>query len=130
MFQIASHLLSPKEGWCRIKWNLYAKGERPEERASSWGEGLRSLLDGDWAVAESQRGMTQHEVKSVCQGATPWKTGIFLRGRFELFTRGWVICCWGEWSVAELVLIRITQRMRRMTSRHEGNRKGKYKHLV
>ena len=58
------------------------------------GEGLSSLPEGGWAVAESQRGMTQDEVKIVCQGATPWKTGIFLRGRVELFTGRWVSCCW------------------------------------
>ena len=86
--------LSPKEGWRRIKWNLYAKVQRPEKWASSWEEGLSSLQEGDWAVAESQRGMAQDEVKIVCQGATPWKTGIFLRGRVELFTGGWVSCCW------------------------------------
>ena len=38
--------------------------------------------------------MTQDEVKIVCQGATPWKTGIILRGRVELFTGGWVSCYW------------------------------------
>ena len=86
--------LSPKEGWRRIKWNLYAKVQRPEKWASSWEERFSSLQEGDWAVAESQRGMAQDEVKIVCQGATPWKTGISLRGRVELFTGGWVSCCW------------------------------------
>ena len=38
--------------------------------------------------------MTQDEVKIVCQGTTPWKTGIILWGRVELFTRGWARCCW------------------------------------
>ena len=38
--------------------------------------------------------MTRDEVKIVCRGATPWKTGIFLRGRVELFTGRWVSCCW------------------------------------
>ena len=86
--------LSPKEGWRRIKWNLYAKVQRPEKWASSWEERFSSLQEGDWAVAESQRGMAQDEVKIVCQGATPWKTGIFLSGRVELFTGGSVSCCW------------------------------------
>ena len=36
--------------------------------------------------------MTQGKVKFVCQGATPGKTGIFLRGRVELFTEGGVSC--------------------------------------
>ena len=91
---VSELLLSPKEGWRRMKWKLYAEVQRPEKRASSWEEGLSSLPEGEWAVVESQRGMTQDEVKIVCQGATPWKTGIFLRGRVELFTGGWVSCCW------------------------------------
>ena len=87
-------LLSPKEGWRRMKRKFYVKVQHPEKRASSWEEGLSSLPEGEWAVVESQRGMTQDEVKIVCQGATPWKTGIFLRRRVELFTGGWVSCCW------------------------------------
>ena len=74
--------------------HFYAKLQRPEKRASSWEEGLSSLPEGEWAVAESQRGMTQNKVKLVCRYATPWKTGIFLRGRAELFIGGWVSCCW------------------------------------
>ena len=91
---VSELLLSPKEGWRRMKWKMYAEVQRPEKRASSWEEGLSSLPEGEWAVAESQRGMTQDEVKIVCRGATPWKTGILLRGRVELFTGGWVSCCW------------------------------------
>ena len=92
--RVSELLLSPKEGRRSMKWKLYAKVQRPEKWASSWEEGLSSLLEGEWAVAESQRGMTQDEVKILCQGATPWKTGISLRGRVELFTGGWVSCCW------------------------------------
>ena len=66
----------------------------PEKHDSSREESLISLREGGWAIAESQRGMTQDEVKIVCQGARPWKTGTFLIGRVELFTRGWVSCCW------------------------------------
>ena len=84
----------PWVGWSRMRWKLYAKVQRPEKRASSWEEGLSSLPEGEWAVAESKRGMTQDEVKIVFRGATPWKTGIFLRGRDELFTGGWVRCYW------------------------------------
>ena len=91
---VSELLLSPKEGWRRMKWKLYAEVQRPEKRASSWEEGLSSLPEGEWAVAESQRGMTQDEVKIVCRGAMPWKTGIFLRGRVKLFIGGWVSCCW------------------------------------
>ena len=116
-------LLSPKEGWCRIKWKLYAKVQRPEKPAFSWEEGLNSFPDSEWAVAESQRGMTQDEVKILCQGATPWKTGIFLRGRVELFTGEWVSCCW------------VPKRddvgnEKNDCKTDEENRKGKYKHHV
>ena len=40
-----------------MKWKMYADVQRPEERASSWEEGLSSLPEGEWAGAESQRGM-------------------------------------------------------------------------
>ena len=102
--RVSELLLSPKEGWRRMKWKLYAKVQRPEKRASPWEEGLSSLPEGEWAVAESQRGMTQDEVSIVYRGATPWKKGILLRERVELFTGGWVSCCWvpkrddAEWS--------------------------------
>ena len=92
--KVSELLLSPKEGWRSIKWKLYVKVQRPEKQESSWEESLSSLPEGEWAVAESQRGMTQDEVKIVCQGATPWRTSIFLIGRVELFTGGWVRCCW------------------------------------
>ena len=66
----------------------------PEKHDSFREEEMSSWPEGSWALAESQRRMTQDEVKIVCQGATPWKTGIFLRGRVELFTGEWVSCCW------------------------------------
>ena len=74
-----------------MKWELYTEVQRSEKRASSWEKGLSSLPEAEWAVAESQKGITQNEVKIVCRGATPWKAGIFLRGRVELFT----------WAIAE-----------------------------
>ena len=121
--RVSELLLSPKEGWRSMKWKLYAKVERPEKRASSWEEGLSSLPEGELAVAESQRGMMQDEVKIVCRGTTPWKTGIFLRGRVELFTGGWVSCCCvpkrGDAGNGKNDC---------MTD--EENRKGKYKHHV
>ena len=92
--RVSELLLSPREGWCRMKWKLHAKEQCPEKWASSWEEGLSSLPEREWAVAESQRGMTQDKVKLVCRWATPWKAGTFLRGRVELFTRGWVSWCW------------------------------------
>ena len=116
-------LLSPKERWRRMKWKMYAKVQRPEKRASSWEEGLSSLPEGEWAVAESQRGMTQDKVKTVCQGARPWTTGIFLSGRVELFTGGWLSCCWfPKRDDAE------NEKSNYKTD--EGNRKEKYKHFV
>ena len=57
--RVSELLLSPKEGWRRMKQKLYAEVQRPEKRASSWEEGLSSLPEGEWAVAESQRGMMQ-----------------------------------------------------------------------
>ena len=86
-------LLSPKGGWRRIKWNLYATVHHPEKWSSFWEEWFRSSSEGDWVFTESQRGMTQDKVKLVCQYATPWKPSIFLRGRAELLTGGWVSCC-------------------------------------
>ena len=77
----------------KIKWKVYAKVKHREKRASSWEEGLSSLPEGEWAIAESQRVKMQDEVKIVCRGATPWKTDIFLRGRIELFTGRWVSWC-------------------------------------
>ena len=107
-------------GWSK---KLYAKVQRPEKRASSWDEELNSLSEGEWAVAESQRGMTQDEVKIVCQGATLWKTGIFLRGRVELFTGGWVSCCWVPKRDD-------VENEKSNYKTDERNRKGKYKQFV
>ena len=42
-----------------MKWKMYAEVQRPEKRTSFWEEGLSSLLEGEWASAESQRGMMQ-----------------------------------------------------------------------
>ena len=86
-------ITKPKRAQARSYENINNRIS-PEKHDSSWEESLSSLPEGEWAVAKPQRGMTQHEVKIVCQGGTPWKTGIFLRGRVELFTRGWVSCCW------------------------------------
>ena len=87
---VSELLLSPKERWRRMKWNSYANVQRPEKRASSSEEGLSSLPEGEWAVADFQRGMTQDKMRLVCRCATPWKMGILLRGRVELFTKWWV----------------------------------------
>ena len=121
--RVSELLLGPKGGWRRMKWNLYAEVHCSEKRASSWEEGLSSLPQDEWAVAESQRGMTQDEVKSVCRCATPWKTDIFLRGRVELFTGMSVSWCW------------VPKRDDAENEKNDyktdkGNRKGKYKHLV
>ena len=121
--RVSELLLSPKEGWHRMKWKLYAEQQCPEKRAYSWEEGLSSLPEGEWAVTESPRGITQDEVKIVCRGATPWKTGIFLRGKVELLTGGSVSWCWvPKRDDAE------NQKSNYKTD--EGNRKGKCKHFV
>ena len=77
-----------KESQRRIRWKLcvtisYQKKSPTREK------GLSSLPEGKWAVAESQRGMTQDKEKLMSQNAMPWKTGIFLRERVELFNSGW-----------------------------------------
>ena len=72
-----------------------------------------------WAFAESRREMMQDKMKFVCQGATPWKTGIFLRGRVELFTGGWVSCCWVPKRDD-------TENEKNEYNTNEGNRKRKY----
>ena len=52
-----------------MKWKLYAKVQRPENQASSWEEGLSSLPEGEWAGAESQRGMMQRMRRVTTQQA-------------------------------------------------------------
>ena len=42
-WSVSELLLSPKEGWHRMKWKLYAEVQRPEKRASSW-----ELFTGGW----------------------------------------------------------------------------------
>ena len=117
-------------GWsenCMPRCNSPKNGHLPERKrwAFYWrvSELLLSPREGGWAVAESQRGMTQDEVKIVCQGATPWKTGIFIRRRVELFTGGWVSCC--------LVPKRDDAGNEKNDYKTDKeNRKGKYKHHV
>ena len=121
--RVSELLLCPKDGWRRIKWNLYGKMHPPGKRTSSWVEWLSILSEGKWAVDESQIGMMQNKVKLVCQCATPWKADIFLRGRVELFTGGWVSWCW------------VTKKNESENEKNdyktdEENRKGKYKYLV
>ena len=70
-----------------------------------------------WA-SKSQRSVTRDKVKILCQGATHWKTGIFLRGRVELFTGG---CGIPKRDDAE--------NEKNDYKTDEGDRKGKYKYL-
>ena len=58
-WRVSELLLSPKEGWRRMKWKMYAEVQRPEKRASFWEEELNSLPEGEWAGADFQRGMLQ-----------------------------------------------------------------------
>ena len=104
-----------------MKLNLYAKVQRSEIRASSWEEGLSLLPEGEWAVAESQRGMTQDKVKFVYQIATPWKTEIFLEGRRELINGGRVSFC---------LVPKKDENEKNDYKADERKRKGKCKHLV
>ena len=76
-----------KESPGSIIWEHYT-AIIPEKHDSSKEEERHSLLEGEWAVAEFKSGITQNKMKFVCQGATPWKMGIFLRRRVELFTGG------------------------------------------
>ena len=86
----------------------------PEKHDSSMEERMSSLPEGEWTVAESQRGMTEDKVKSVCQGAQPerrassWKEGLSSLQE-------------GEWAAAESQRAK-TQRMRRMTTRQTKER--------
>ena len=73
-----------KESQRRIRWKLYVTISY-QKKAPTREKGLSSLPEGKWAVAE----MTQDKVKLMSQNAMPWKTGIFLTGRVELFNSGW-----------------------------------------
>ena len=66
----------------------------PEKHDSFREEEMSFWLDGKWALAGSQGRIIQDEVKIVCQDVAPWKTGIFLRGKVDLFAWEWVSCCW------------------------------------
>ena len=113
---------SPR-GWRRMKWNLHAKAQRPEKRVSIWEERFSSLPEGERDVAESQREMTEDKVKLVCRCATPWIMGIFLRGRVELFTGGWMSWYWvPKRDDAE--------NEKNDYKKDKENRKGKYEHFV
>ena len=83
---------------------------------------MNTLREDEWAVTESQREMTQDEVKSVCWGAAPWKTGIFLGGRVELFTGGCVSWYWVQNRDD-------AEDEKNDYKTDEGNRKGKYKYI-
>ena len=77
--RLSELLLSPKEGWRRMKWKLYAELQRPEKRASPWEKVWSLLAEGKWAVAESQKGMVQDEVKMSMfntQRASFWEEGL------------------------------------------------------
>ena len=53
----------------RIIWEGYTK-INPGKNDSFREEGMSSLREREWAVAESQRGMMQDKVKFVCQSVT------------------------------------------------------------
>ena len=57
--KVSELLLSPKEGWHRMKRKLYAEVQRPEKWVWSREEVLSSLPEVEQVRAESQRGMAQ-----------------------------------------------------------------------
>ena len=69
-----------KDSIDKIIWRNYT-AMSPEKHDSSREEENSSLPADKWAVAESQRGMTQDKVKIVWQGATLRKMDIYLRER-------------------------------------------------
>lgn len=126
-----------KESQCRIRWKYYASIS-PEKQSSSREEGMSSLPEGEWAAAESQKGMTEKKAKLACQVASPWKTG-HLPERID-----WVL----YWRVIELVLspkdvwcrrkyewclgrinAREESRKGKRKGKRNGKRKGKYNFL-
>ena len=106
--RVSELLLSPKEGWRRMKWKLYTEVQRPEKRASSWEEGLISLPECEWADTESQR-----------EWSVKWKLYADVQRpekRESSWEEGLSSIPEGEWAVAESQR-RMTQIMRRMTTR-------------
>ena len=77
------------------RWNAIKNVYLPERKGWALYQRVSELL------LSPKKRMTQDEVKIVCRGATPWKTGIFLRGRVELFTKGWMSCCWAQWEITQ-----------------------------
>ena len=62
-------------------------------------------------------------MRLVYQGAAPWKTVFFLRGRVELFAGGWVGWCW-------IPKKDDAENEKNDYKTDDGNKKGKYKHLA
>ena len=56
---VSELVLSLKERSHWMEWNQYAKVQRTENWAYFWEEGLSTLPEGEWAVVETHRGMTQ-----------------------------------------------------------------------
>ena len=73
-----------EENQHRIIWKRYV-----EENALR-NDGLNLLPEGEQAGTASQRHLAEDKVKLIWQEAVSWKTEIFLRGKVELFARGWV----------------------------------------
>ena len=48
-----------------MKKNLYAELQRPEKRGSSWEEGLSSLPEGEWAVADKATKEIEKQTKEI-----------------------------------------------------------------
>ena len=82
------HNNKPRETQLK-RWALYW---RVSELLPSSKEGWRKIKRNSFFLFYFLSGTLNS--KFVCQGATPWKTGIFVRGRVERFTESWVSCCW------------------------------------
>ena len=65
-----------------------------EKHDSSREESLSSLPEGEWAVAESEREMTQDEVKLYAKVQRPEKRASSRKEGLALFNGRWVSCCW------------------------------------
>ena len=108
-WRVSELLLSPKEGWRKMKWKVYAEVHRPEKRVSSWEEGLSSLSEGERAIAESQRGWLRMKRNLYAGVQRPEKRSSSWEEELSSLPEG-------EWAVAESQR-GMKQRMRRVITR-------------
>ena len=87
-------LLSPKEGWRRMKRKFYVKVQHPEKRASSWEEGLSFYRRMSELLLSSKEGWRRMKWKLYAKVRRPEK-------RVSSWDEGWSYLPEGEWAVAE-----------------------------